>query len=56
MVESMVSADRYNLFVDQLKSLFPKWMKRDLREPWFPLKDIEKNFDGFREIIMSLVD
>ena len=56
MVESMVSADRYNLFVDQLKSLFPKWMKRDLREPWFPLKDIEENFDGFREIIVSLVD
>ena len=56
MVESMVSADQYNLFVNQLKSLFPKWMKRDLREPWFPLKDIEENFDGFREIIVSLVD
>jgi hypothetical protein len=56
MVDSMVSPDRYSQFESQLKTLFPKWMSRGLREPWIPLKDIEENFDRFREIILSLVD
>ena len=54
MIETMVSDEECQHFAAELKKLFPKYMDRDLREPWVPLKDVEEKFDEFREIIRSL--